>query len=742
MLVQSSSAQPGQSTATAAATTSATVALASPAAAGRSLVCLVVVDKSAGAFTTPAGWTALYAAVGASVSLGVFVKTAAGGEQSLTVSWSTAVFSATLFLAEVNAALPTAARVGTYDSAETTVTSAALALPAALDVPAYVLAALALDSVGSNTANSAAPYTATNGYAKVAELPLSGFTDNGHPGLAVFDATLAAGSTGATTLATAGWSDQAKAVVLAFASVVAVRWALPGVPDAATLRGSVALDVPGATSPAVRLVASPAADLSTGRVFSPSATLTAAGGYRGAFAISGLAADTPYYVGVEVDGVIQTAAAARFTARTSAAGRKAFRLLASSCDHEESNTDMFPRLGGAGGDLFLHMGDWHYADITTNDVTLFRSAWDNRIAAYGARSPVADARSAAYRARAMAYIWDDHDFGANNSSSDSPSRPAARQHIREAFAAPFVQGAGGAAYYSFVYHGLRFVVTDARSERTPYTATDDANKTVLGSTQKAWFKQELLNARAARQPVVWVMSFPWIGTTGDDGWYLYTVERAELSTFIAANGLGNALLMISGDMHGLAADDGTNSDYSGTGNARFRVIQAAALTSNASTKGGPYSQGTSPGSGRYGIVDFAPAASGDGVSFTFAGRKEADAADITLAGVLAYPVAPTGLMLGAAQTVVLRTGQTLALGPAVQGPSGVSQAVDYVIAPAGGATVNGANVLTPAAQTAADQIVTVDASPRGYPALGTRCTLVIPALGGSGATPAPRWSHR
>ena len=79
-------------------------------------------------------------------------------------------------------------------------------------------------------------------------------------------------------------------------------------------------------------------------------------------------------------------------------------------------------------------------------------------------------------------------------------------------------------------------------------------------------------------------------------------ERTELANFIRDNRITN-LVVLSGDMHGLAFDDGTNSDYATGGGARVTVLHAAALTSEGSTKGGPYTVGPYPGSQQYGILD-------------------------------------------------------------------------------------------------------------------------------------------
>ena len=89
---------------------------------------------------------------------------------------------------------------------------------------------------------------------------------------------------------------------------------------------------------------------------------------------------------------------------------------------------------------------------------------------------------------------------------------------------------------------------------------------------------------------------------GADDWGWYADERRRISDVIAANEIDN-LLMVSGDAHMVAIDDGTNTDYSTVGDAGFPLIHAAALDRRGSTKGGPYSHGAIGGGGQYAVVD-------------------------------------------------------------------------------------------------------------------------------------------
>jgi hypothetical protein len=150
---------------------------------------------------------------------------------------------------------------------------------------------------------------------------------------------------------------------------------------------------------------------------------------------------------------------------------------------------------------------------------------------------------------------------------------------------------------------VRFLLLDTRSERSPDDQRDGVRKSMLGPEQKAWLKRELLGARDRYALTVVSTSVPWVARAqaGADNWAGFATERAELSRFIARHRIKN-LMMLGGDAHMLAIDDGSHTDYSGTGKAGFPIMHAAALDRQGSVKGGPYSEGAFPGAGQYGIV--------------------------------------------------------------------------------------------------------------------------------------------
>ena len=287
-------------------------------------------------------------------------------------------------------------------------------------------------------------------------------------------------------------------------------------------------------------------------------------------------------VGGEPDG-----GRGRGTFRTPAAGAASFRLVASSCARAGSNGAVFDAIAAEDPLLFLLLGDAHYSNIAANDVRRFRAAYDRMLTQPGP--------AALYRHAPVSYVWDDHDYGPNDADASSPSRDAARQAFREAVPShPLVSE--GAIHRAYTIGRVRFVVTDTRSERR--------DGSMLGPDQLAWLEDELVTASRTHALVIWLNPTPWIGeaSPSGDGWSGFAEERRHIADALAAGEVDN-LLMVSGDAHMLAFDDGTNSGYASDGSPGFPVFQTAALDRPGSVKGGPYSGGAFPGSGQYGVID-------------------------------------------------------------------------------------------------------------------------------------------
>lgn len=336
----------------------------------------------------------------------------------------------------------------------------------------------------------------------------------------------------------------------------------------------------------------------TPALFSAIGTAGAAAGNTLTFTVQGLQPDTDYFYGVEVGGVLRSEPASRGRLRTFPLGTGSFKIAFASCsDYRLPNQSAFDAIAEERPLMFFHMGDFHYNDTDSTNPEDYRENYDAVL-----NHPV---QSALYRNVALAYMWDDHDFSGNDSDASAIGRDTARTVYRERTPHYPIAAAGGTMAQSFTIGRVRVIMTDNRSAAVSPTLQESATKTRLGVTQKAWFKQELINARDAGFPLtLWICSQPWIAPAqlGADTWGGYTTERTEIANFIRDNRITN-LVLLSGDMHGHAFDDGTHSDYATGGGAPLTVLHAASLTHTGAPKGGPYVGGPILGGQQYGLLE-------------------------------------------------------------------------------------------------------------------------------------------
>jgi phosphodiesterase/alkaline phosphatase D-like protein len=368
-----------------------------------------------------------------------------------------------------------------------------------------------------------------------------------------------------------------------------VRWIWAGAPSPTGARVTARLHEPAGS---VRLVVARDAALAQ-RVTTIDAPAGVGEGVL-AFDVRGLRPGREYHYALEVEGVLDRTRAGRV--RTVPARAADFTVAIGGCARVGSNGAVFDAIRATDPDLYLILGDMFYADIETDDPDLFRDMYDLTL--------TRDAQQALLLSTRAAYMWDDHDYGPNNSGASSPTRDAARAVYREYVPhGPLAGGARtGPVNQAFTLGRVRFLLMDLRSERSDAAAPDDARKSMLGAAQRAWLEGEMVTARDRGQVVALVSSVPGISAAspGADDWAGYSTERAALSRFVAREGI--EAVMLAGDAHMVALDDGSHSDYSGTGRAGFPVLHSAPLDRHGSVKGGPFSDGAFDGSGQFGTM--------------------------------------------------------------------------------------------------------------------------------------------
>lgn len=331
---------------------------------------------------------------------------------------------------------------------------------------------------------------------------------------------------------------------------------------------------------AVRVGVSTVSDMSSGVVYSTSATPSTEGWTK--HEITGLSAGTTYYYAVERDGSLDTGS---ILSTKTYPSTNSFKFTHASCLQNNSATSaIFTQMDSFNPNFFLHLGDWHYDDNSTATVASQEESIASQI--------VANSSLGSFIAKIPTmYETSDHDAGANNFSpgpqTHTPFLRTAYVNMVPSYDLPNANG----LYQSFVIGRVRFIMCDTRSFRSSNAATDNSSKTMLGATQKSWLFSELSQAEPVK---VITFDCAWVGAAvaGEDDWTGFTTERAEIANYITTNNI--RAVIIHGDAHCLAADDGTNSA------GGIPVFAAAPLSQTSSIKGGPYSEGTYPLSGALG----------------------------------------------------------------------------------------------------------------------------------------------
>jgi len=275
--------------------------------------------------------------------------------------------------------------------------------------------------------------------------------------------------------------------------------------------------------------------------------------------------------------------------------RQSFTVAAGGCsmtgsqhhvfrDIVEKNTEQPPL-------FMLHMGDFHYQDLTTTSLSTRLNAFDLVLGS--------EPQAYLYANLPIAYMWDDHDYVGNNADgSNVEARNAARESygwsvphyplaaltnttttIITANATTTISvstppAAGPVSpYQAFTIGTVRFILTDLRSE------SSQQQQRIYSFTQEAWFQAELAQFESY-DFVVWVTSRPWIGEDPgydmddkeeDDTWQGFPADRQRLIDYLDQIQITN-LLVVSSDNHMVAYDDGSHTT------AGFPLVHAGPLS--------------------------------------------------------------------------------------------------------------------------------------------------------------------
>jgi alkaline phosphatase D len=273
-------------------------------------------------------------------------------------------------------------------------------------------------------------------------------------------------------------------------------------------------------------------------------------GAPGRVTLEGLASDTPYNFQVSVDGKEDPAWAGSFkTAPASGASGK-FRVALTSCMKIKQPQTSWNLLLKQDPDLHLTIGDTHYADTTNPKVQ-----WEHHLRYRGVPEFAKVLRSVPTYS-----MWDDHDYGPNNSDGTAKGKENSLQGWKQFWANPEAgtKDTPG-AFYSFTWSEVEFFMVDSRYHRSPDKAPDDEKKRMLGDAQFAWLMEELKSSKAKFKVIA-------SGSTLDhskaDGWKIYTFSKHRLFDRIKKDKIPG-VLYFSGDIHASLVWEHPESDRVG-----------------------------------------------------------------------------------------------------------------------------------------------------------------------------------
>ena len=146
-------------------------------------------------------------------------------------------------------------------------------------------------------------------------------------------------------------------------------------------------------------------------------------------------------------------------------------------------------------------------------------------------------------------IWDDHDFGPNDSDTSyvfkgETLKLFTRYWPNPTYGLPDVPGAFGAARYGDVL----FFLLDDRYYRYPDRWPDGPDKTMFGARQLTWLKQALVSAPRGAIKIIAGGSQFWNRPHRFEGWHQFATEQRAFAEWLDAQRI-EGVVFVSGDRH-------------------------------------------------------------------------------------------------------------------------------------------------------------------------------------------------
>ena len=283
-----------------------------------------------------------------------------------------------------------------------------------------------------------------------------------------------------------------------------------------------------------------AEDLADGRVVE-AAALKGDTSFTGQVELKGLKPSTRYYYAPHLDGDdALTRPYPSFVTAPLSGSPGRLRVAFGSCvgPRGYSGAAAFGEMAERHNfDLLLMLGDNHYGDTTNPELLRDHLFMHRKVTGF----------ERLIRQTPTYAIWDDHDFGPNNSDGTSPGKATSLAVFQQWWANPaYGESDNPGCYYRFSHSGIDFFMLDVRFYRTPNKTPDDGTKTMLGERQLAWLKKGLAESRAKFKIVG--SGSEWQTLTQPDCWSSFARERQEIFDHITNNTI-EGVVLLSGDRH-------------------------------------------------------------------------------------------------------------------------------------------------------------------------------------------------
>ncbi len=241
------------------------------------------------------------------------------------------------------------------------------------------------------------------------------------------------------------------------------------------------------------------------------------------------------------------------------------RIGFGSCLKQSEDMSIWDVISADDPDLFVFLGDNVYGDHYPDNPGFKDPAMPKMAASY---TKLADSQAfARFREHTpMLYVWDDHDYGANDGGAEYPFKEKAQELFLKAWNIPKTDprharpGVYSSAMLGPQGERVQIILLDTRYFRGALTKTDDRNvkgkeryvpsaatkSTMLGATQWVWLEEELQKPADVRFLISSIQVIA--DGHGWEAWKMLPHERQRLYDIIKKTDAKNTIL-ISGDRH-------------------------------------------------------------------------------------------------------------------------------------------------------------------------------------------------